>query len=173
MDVHSDLIQTLFGNTYLTADQRSAAIAMAETDALVSRKAIARLIRNIISATIREDLSGAELFGLRNRIASALRVPLSFETKPPEPTCAICESSRENGIAFLRLSTSRGESFFFTCPEPIRTHNQQANGSFTNKVEPVSLAQIDATLDAADQRHELPRHIRTQIRNVWAKACGL
>jgi hypothetical protein len=171
MDVQTDLINTLFGDVHLTPDQIRNAVAMIENDALVSRRAIARVVRNILPATIREELSAGELHGLKNRIVSALRFPIAPDKKPAAPVWGIMESSRENGLPFLRLSTERGDSTFFTCPEPKSTRTAK-NGSWTDKVEPVSLSQIDARLDAADQLHELPKSVRNHIRGIWTRAVG-
>jgi hypothetical protein len=172
MDVQTDLINTLFGDVHLTPDQFRNAVQMAETDALVCRKAIARLVRNIVPVVIRQELTGPELHGLKNRIASALRIPIASDKKPAAPVWEIMESSRENGLPYLRLSNERGDSTVVTCPEPKSTRAAKS-GSWTDKVEPVSLTQIDARLDAADQLHELPKNVRNQIRGIWTRACGL
>jgi hypothetical protein len=93
-----------------------------------------------------------------------LRKRVGFSTEylnPPPANWAIVESS--TGVPALRVQTPSGSAMqIFKCPQP------QLGG------RPVSLEDIDGLLEYASFGAEkIPADIKTEIRALWQKACGL
>jgi hypothetical protein len=181
MDFERELVDSLFSGVPLTPEQFQYAAKLISEDSLVSRKAAVFLQRKVLAEVIRTQLSDAERHGLRQRISTMARIPLSQPTSAANAVNWQFFEGEQTGAPIFR-ATAGASTFYFSEPRPrsviVRPAKYDSAGKLIEleqtKLLPVTEKDIKTRLDSIRVGNSRPlQYLLEQAETVWRKRAGL